>query len=801
MKRCRLCTIAILVIFQCIINNLLLASESKIPESMTGEIHGSVIDETTKRPLPAVNIMIEGTQMGAASDMEGRFVIQYVPIGSYNLRFRMMGYEMRIVSNVPVTPKRTSRVDIELKPTVVETEGVVVTAGYFHEAKDAVISNRSMDFEEIRSDPGSAEDVQRVVQALPSVVSGADQDNEIIVRGGMPGENLFVMDNIEIPNPNHFGYQGTGGGPINMVNTYFVRKVDFYAGAFPARYGDKASSVMDISLRDGNREEYAGQLYLGMSGAGAMAEGPIAKGKGAWIVSARKSFLDLIISSTGLTAVPRYYSLQGKATYDFTSNQQLIVNGIFGDDDITIEDDNGGYSRGAENVHAQSYQYATGATLRSLFSNNGIGLLTASQTLNNWDIYVYDDHDRPYYTNLSDEIERTLKYDYTLLPNQKFEINSGVGYKAVLFKHDEWAEADTIYIYANSGQSPQTIGIAETYPEWHVLKNEHSYKLSAYASGKYHPIPQVTLTAGLRCDYFKYIDKNAIDPRVGISYQLNDKIAFNLAAGQQSQSPAYIEVTASPKNNDLDYKKTSQIIGGFEFLPREDTKATVELFYKDYRHVPIDTAWTTPDPYDRSAGRMISEGKGFAKGVEFFIQKKMSHNFHFTISYAYSISKGYDPRLHQYYNWDYDYRHMFTFISGVRLNFYKHHWYQKFKKTWIDDVFGWILPMGDQNDISLRWRYLGGRPNTERTYIPQFRYWITETNRPFNTERYPEYFRIDLRIDSRYMFNGWTMVTYFDLMNVFNRDNVWGYSYKDNGTVDEILQWKVFPVGGVAIEF
>jgi len=108
-------------------------------------------------------------------------------------------------------------------------------------------------------------------------------EKEIIIRGGIPGENLFLMDNIEIPNPNHFGEQGTGGGPINRLNTYMVRKVDFYAGAFAAKYGDKASSVMDIALRDGDRERLRGEGYMGMAGAGLLVEGPLASRKGSFI--------------------------------------------------------------------------------------------------------------------------------------------------------------------------------------------------------------------------------------------------------------------------------------------------------------------------------------------------------------------------------------------------------------------------------------------------------------------------------------------------------------------------------------
>ena len=147
-----------------------------------GKIRGKVVDEATQSGLPLVNIMIEGTEIGTAADTAGNYIIQRVPPGIYNIKFMMMGYEYRIVNNVVVNPNRTTWQKIELKPSLVEGESITVTAGYFHQARDGVVSNRSMDFEEIRIDPGSAEDIQRVVQALPAVVSGADQDNEIIVN-------------------------------------------------------------------------------------------------------------------------------------------------------------------------------------------------------------------------------------------------------------------------------------------------------------------------------------------------------------------------------------------------------------------------------------------------------------------------------------------------------------------------------------------------------------------------------------------------------------------------------------------
>ncbi|HDQ00216.1 MAG TPA: TonB-dependent receptor [bacterium] len=795
------------IFFFCLLLKILLFSAEAVAvpdfneNDTNGKIKGKIVDETTQAPLPAVNVMVEGWQLGTAADYDGNFALEQIPAGSYNIRFQMMGYAMRIISNVIVKPGRTTFMNIELKATILESEGVEVTAGYFHEAKDAVVSNRSMDFEEIRSDPGSAEDVQRVVQALPSVVSGSDQQNEIIVRGGMPGENLFVMDNIEIPNPNHFGNQGTGGGPINMVNTYFIRRVDFYAGAFPARYGDKASSVMDISLRDGNRERHAGHLYLGMSGAGAMAEGPLAGGKGAWILSARKSFLDLVISSTGLTAVPQYYSLQGKISYDLSPKNKLILNAIFGDDKIHIEEAEDAYSRGAENVRAQSRQYAFGGTLRTLFGDLGLSNLTISQTLNHWDQYVYDENDTPYYTNLSTEIERALKYDVTLLPWKRFEIDFGVAAKAVSFNHDEWFNPDTIFVYDTSVLPHQIIDIFATYPEWKVVLNENSYKVAGYAQTKLNPIPRLTVTAGIRYDYMHYINTGALDPRLGLSLKLGKGASFNMAVGRHSQSPAYVSLTSNPKNKSLDYKQTQQIVAGVDKLFAEDMRGSIEVFYKDYRNIPIPVSWLTPDPFDRAEGHLVNEGKGYSKGVEFFLQKKMSKNYYFTVSYAYSISQGFDPRFQSYYNWDYDYHHIFTLINGVRFDFRKYGWYAQLQANTLYKIFAWALPFADQMDVSVRWRYLGGRPYTKPIYYSHLHTWVVDETVPVNSHRFPAYHRLDFRLDRRFMFKGWNIVTYFDLMNVYGRDNIWQYSYKEDGSISEILQWKVFPVGGLAIEF
>jgi hypothetical protein len=770
--------------------------------SQLGSLRGQVLDESTESPLVGAMVMIEGTALGASADADGKYLIESVPAGLHNVRYVMMGYETRLVNSVVINPGRTTSQKIMMKPTLLQSEGVNVTAGFFHDAKDAVVSNRSLDYEEIRVDVGSAEDIQRVVQALPAVVSGGDQENEIIVRGGMYGENLFVMDNIEIPNPNHFAYQGAGGGPINMINNNFVRQLDFYAGAFPARYGDRASSVLDISLRDGDRKKRTGHAYLGMAGAGAMLEGPIDNGKGSYILSARKSYLDLIISATGLTAIPHYYNLQGKATYDINGSNQVIVNGIFGDDWIHIKDEEeeSAYNRGADDVVSKSHQYAIGTTWKHLFGDRGFSKVTLYQTLNYWNQYVRHDGGK-LYTNVSTEIERTLKAEAIYQPSKSLEFNAGGHVKSVPFDLDIYADADTVYLWNTRLNPPRVIEPFIAYPFYKRINRTTPTKAAAFGQVKWHPVTRLTATLGLRGDAFDYTKKRVLDPRLGFSFALTESANLNLAFGRHSQAPPIVQLTAHPDNRDLEYKKTTQVVFGVEKLFRDDIRGTVEMFYKDYRDVPVSASELTPTPYDYSEGRLVSNGRGYAKGIEFFLQKKMSHKYHYTFSYSYSVSRGFDPRNGAAFNWDFDFRHVLTAICGVQWDLREKNWYQRLsRKTWFKFI-DWILPLADQVEAAVRWRYLGGRPYTTLTYHPEYRGWYMDADMPLNGIRYPAYHRLDFRLDRRYMFDGWNLVTYFDIMNVYSRDNIWSYEYYSDGTTEPILQYKVFPVGGITVEF
>ncbi len=165
-------------------------------ETETGKISGTVADRVTSTHLFGASVNIVDTQKGAIASEKGEYEIDRVSPGTYNIRFSMIGYQTLIKTNVSVSPGRTTELSVFLEQAPIEVEGITVKAkaSYFEKDPEAEVSGRTIDTQEILNASGGLLDIQRVVQVLPSVVSGSDQMNEIIVRGGNYNENLFVMD-------------------------------------------------------------------------------------------------------------------------------------------------------------------------------------------------------------------------------------------------------------------------------------------------------------------------------------------------------------------------------------------------------------------------------------------------------------------------------------------------------------------------------------------------------------------------------------------------------------------------------
>jgi len=776
-------------------------------ERETGAVSGTIADRVTNTPLYGASVTVLGTGRGDMADDTGAYIITAVPPGTYNIRFSMIGYQTLVKTSVVVSPGRSTELAVQLETQAVELEAVTVRASesYFERDPEAEVSGRTIDNREIMDAAGGTMDIQRVIQVLPSVISGTDQLNEIIVRGGNYGENLFVMDGIEIPNPNHFANQGTGGGPISLLRADFINDASFIAGAFPARYGDKASSVLDISLRRGNREKTLTNLDMGMAGLGFMAEGPLGS-RGSFLVSARKSYLDLIISSFGMTAVPHYYNLQSKLTWDLGGRHTLMWNSVYGDDSVVIEPGENVDDEEEENVDAASRLFITGLTLKSALTSSLISEVVLSHVRNEWKTNVWEEkfsRSFPTYVNRSVEGETTLKGDFTWLLG-KHDFSAGFSLKNSAFDHDIFVRADSVYIYDTAFETAREDTITDkfkTYPSWHDDTTVNALKSAGYAQFRLYPTGRVSLRIGGRYDYFDYNRDGRWSPRIGVRYRLTDTLWLNGGYGVHYQNPAYIELTAHANNRNLIQYHTRQLVIGTEWIPLPHTRMSLEGYTKRYSDVPVSKSMTTPDPWDSSEGEEVSKGKGHSEGVEFYLHRKMSTTYTYIVSCSLYRAWFEDPRSGEERPWDFDHRLVFTASAAKRWHPGGKGWYENMRNTFWYKALAWILPFGDEVLFSAKWRYTGGRPYTSPTYERQYHAWIVPGNTSYNTERFPAYHRLDLRIDRRFFFRNWSLAVYFDIMNVYQRENIWDYSRDEYGKVKNIYQFSTMPIGGFSVDF
>ena len=200
-----------------------------------GSIHGLVLAGATRQALAGTAAVVLDRELTALTGDDGRFTVAGVPAGLHRVQIVLVGYDAAILHDVVVRPNRVTPLAVELDEAPSLHEVVAVTADYFSAVEEESVGTVSFNFEEIRRSPGSAGDVSRLLQVLPSVGMATDQRNDLIVRGGSPAENLTVVDNIEIPNSNHFPTQGASGGVIGLLNTALIADCQLFGGRFRGR--------------------------------------------------------------------------------------------------------------------------------------------------------------------------------------------------------------------------------------------------------------------------------------------------------------------------------------------------------------------------------------------------------------------------------------------------------------------------------------------------------------------------------------------------------------------------------------
>lgn len=715
---------------------LLLVGAVSVFGQTVSSIQGKVIDETTQQPIIGANVIIEGANLGSATDFDGNFYIPSVAVGTYRLRVDYIGYTSRIISDVIVKSNRPAVVNIDLQETILELEAAVVVAEYFTKSPDTPSSTQVQSSEEIRRLPGGFEDVVRAISILPGVAQADGGRNDLIVRGGAPSENLYIIDNIEVPNINHFGTQGASGGPQSYVNLDFVDETSFSTGGFSAKYGDRLSSVLDISLREGLSDQLASKTTISASQFGFNLEGALPQ-DGNFLFSARRSYLDFLFKAAGFGFVPEYWDFLTKASFNLNQTDQLAFLGIAALNNVKwFNDTKEQRNSNSQILGSDQQQLVLGVNYKHLMSS-GLFTTSLSQVNVEYDFLQRDASLQPIFSNASHDRQTALKSDLTWKLSKSVRLSTGAKLSRIDFASD-------LILNQNDVPGVGTLNVEEKYAE------------VGYKSGAYAQLSQrffrFNYTIGLRADHSTYLNADPVfSPRFSMNYMLTGDISISTSVGRYNQYPSTIWLVSNETNRDLDPIEADQLVLGLEYLWRTDTKITMEAYTKQYNSYPVSLTRDYLVMVNTGAGfggstegfasfgvdPLASEGTGWARGVELFVQKKMSEvPCYGTVSMSYNQSR-------------------FTALDGIERP-------GSFDQTWIMNLGGGYV-FNEKWEFSTKFRYATGRPYTP---LNEMGMQMTEA---YNTVRLDPNHSLDVRLDRRWTNNGWGLITYIDIQNVYNR--------------------------------
>jgi hypothetical protein len=760
----------------------------------TGSLSGSVLD-ATGTPASFATVCLAGITRCVVADERGAFRLPNIRAGTYALEVTLSGEAPLPVGRFDVRAGIDQRLEITLPSRSHLETTVTVTAPAVTAPAEVKTSVQMITAQEIFRAAGALQDVSRYVQTLPGVVIGSDDfRNDIIVRGGSPLENLFIVDNVEVPNINTFANFASAGGTVSILDPSMIRDVTFITGGYPASYSNRTSSVLQITQREGSRDAVHARATLGFAGAGGAAEGPLGKGRGSWVVSARRSFLDLFTKDIGVGGVPVLYTVNAKAVYDLNATNRIWVVTVTGIDRIRL-----GLTDSTPNdeeifnldIRYQGWRGGTGANWQHLFGSRGVGLAGVTSAVASVRQTVKDlvrngvpppdvpaqqviDTSPLVYRNASTESETTVKYDATVTASARGKVQFGGSVKQFRVKYDSAAPIGFDSAYSlQPGVDPFSIN--ERFTAW---------QSGAYLQATYALTSALNVTGGGRFDRYQYIDASRFSPRLAATLALASRVSLKASAGIYYQQPALQFLAVFPENRALKPFRAEHYVGGVAYTVADGLVLSVEGYRKNYRDYPVSTEYPSlslanlGDTFNvlESLFPLTSAGVGHSQGIEFNLTKKDDGRWYglANLSAAQARHAALDRVLRP---GSFDYPIVFNVTGGRR-------WSSKWES-------------------SLKLSYLSGRPYTpfDEAESTRQRRGIYDLSR-VNDVRVPAYFRLDARVDRNATLAKKPVIVFLGVQNLTGRRNVNGFEWNRRANVPRPLeQLGVFPLIGLEWRF
>jgi outer membrane receptor protein involved in Fe transport len=684
------------------------------------------VDGRTGAPLEKVLVVVEDLGKSALTDADGRFQIDGLTPGPHRLYVSVVGYSLFRRDVTAGGPPLTVRLN---EGTVAYSETVTVTPDVFRAPPDPVPSAQVLGSAELQNLRGVlADDPLRAVQVLPGVATGDDLRSEFTVRGSDFRHLTVTVDGFATPYLVHTvrGVEDRGPtGSVAMINSDVLEDVTLSNGGYAQRYGGHTGAEVDFRLREGSRDRRIFHVAVSGTNASAVAEGPIGtRRRGAWLISARQSYLDLIVHHLTSHSISfDFADAQARVAYDLTSRQRIDVTALAGHSRFQNEP-------GQTDI-ADVYD-ATNASVVGVAAWR----LTLSTLLLTQRVLATENHFRnrnPTGLELENGHDRELAYraDVTSDVRRSIELSGG----ALIERLDDGR-------LRSAAVSPTTLVPVDDY-------RANAVRSGAYVSARWTPTSHVTVAPGARVDHWTLTSQSTTSPWVQSEWQLAGGRRLRASAGRYQQFPDFDRVLGVAGNPTLRPERANQFDAGLEQRLGTWLRLSATLYDRQehdmLRQPGADTLLfhgivARGTPYAPFENRL----DGFARGVELMLQRATSgRGLSGWLSYAYGRNRYHDVVSGETFWGDFDQRHTFNAYA-----LYRH---------------------SDRASFVTKFR-LGSNFPVPGYYAERDGAFSVSDVR--NTARLPTYARLDLRANRTFTWSGRRLTLFAEVINALNRANV-----------------------------
>jgi outer membrane receptor for ferrienterochelin and colicin len=751
-------------------------------------ISGHIKDKLNGENLIGANIYNSKTYAGTTTNTYGFYSLT-LPKDTIHLVFSYVGYEQ---INTIFYLNRDTTMSIELDNLGMLQE-IVVSAG----AQESIIESSQMSVvklraEQIKSVPTLLGEVDliKTLQLLPGVQSGSEGGSGMYVRGGGPDQNLILLDGVPVYNASHlFGF-------FSVFNSDAINNVQLIKGGFPARYGGRLSSVVDISMKEGNTKEFKGEGSIGLVSSKLTLEGPIQKDKTSFLLSGRRTYIDLLaypiykaLNDDGGTAGYFFYDLNAKLNHRISSKDHLYLSAYLGKDKAYSRREESYRNIMGDSHYREEYGLQWGNITSALRWNrifNNRLFLNSTLTYSSYQFDLieefeekFSDDDRDFYfgSYISGINDLAMKLDFEYIPNpsQYWRFGTNIAdhtFKPGAIHYSSVWSADTVWGSSNI--------LAREYAAY--IENDH--KLNHW----------IKLNYGLRYSGF-YVDKNyyqSLQPRLSALAMLKPNLSLKASYADMTQYihlltnngiglPTDLWVPATPK---IRPQSARQYAIGLTNETR-DFEITVESFYKSMKNLIEYKEGSTFLHIDQDWQNKVVSGDGESYGAEFLIQKKMGRTtgwIGYTLSWSNRMFKTFMDGFEKVekFPYKYDRRHDLSLTMTNKL-----------AKN-IDLSWSWVFGSGAAVSLPVS-SYMSLYPTSNMEQV----IWMVETEyySGKNSFRMRNYHRLDLSISFRKKTKWGERTWSFGAYNAYNRKNPFFMNLGRNEWGEKkFIQYSLFPI-------